>query len=106
MIGDPYQEHVTIGVTLTVRQVLALREIAARDRQTPEQYIALMVGNLTHGHAERDQVIRAWARGLTDKEICEETGLDRAQVGDRRRRAGLPAHRRPAKGKTPRERAS
>lgn len=100
MITDALAEQTHLLVPLSVRQIIALREIAARDRQTAEQYVALMISNLVHGVTNRDGVLTGWAQGLTDAEICAATGLDRSQVATRRRAAGLPAHRRPARGRT------
>ena len=86
-------EHVTITVTIPVRQAEALLDIAAGAKQRPAEFVAWMIGNLTRATLEGDKIAALWAKGYHDGLICEATGMTRMAVATRRRKLGLPAHR-------------
>jgi DNA-directed RNA polymerase specialized sigma24 family protein len=47
---------------------------------------------------DRDPVVIAWREGLSDAEIGRRLNMTNSSVAGRRRRYGLPAHRRFTKG--------
>lgn len=94
-LPDPYAERLTLAVPMSVREAVALRELAAAQRMTAENYLGWIVQNLVSAEVRNDQVVRLWAQGYRDRQIAATLGMTNAQVADRRRRAGLPANRFP-----------
>jgi len=62
---------------------------------TAELAIAASTAAVPQDH---DPIVISWRAGMTDAEIARHLGLTNLSVATRRRRYGLPAHRRYTKG--------
>lgn len=70
-----------------------LTGIADRDGITVAELLTRFAA--MRARVDGDAVVQLVSIGLTDREIARNLGLPNNIVGDRRRRAGLPANRRP-----------
>lgn len=84
---------VELKIAIPASRLQALTEFAGELGMTPAQWLATQARAVTLPSSQNDQLVKLWARGMTDAEIARRLDWTNLAVATRRRAKKLPANR-------------